>query len=106
MVRQGLLCQYYARVLSLREYLLCNLPITSKFRRKKIISAGRGQSQQDADRGLADLLDKTLVGIRKYDDISQKERAQQWTTFSQRADTSASTLANMSGGGIFFQAEV
>jgi hypothetical protein len=46
-----------------------------------------------------------LVGVSKHKGVSQEERWQQWTTFSQKADDSVS-FANQSGVGIFSQSEV
>lgn len=107
-VRDALLVQYYPRVLSLREYLLSKLPPTSKIRRKKISTVGRkpGQGGSHRDQVLAAALDHILIGISRDVQVSQEERWQQWTSFSQRADTSASTLANLSGVELFSQSEV
>jgi telomerase reverse transcriptase len=107
-VKSALLAQYYPRVLSLREYLLSKLPATSKIRRKKILTVGRslGTGLPERDQALAEALDKTLVGISRQSELSREERWQQWTSFSQKADTSASTLANISGVGLFSQSEV
>jgi hypothetical protein len=112
-VKDALLAQYYPSVLSLRGYLLSKLPKTSKIRKKKILGVGRrksaetGDSQDDTDdeRVLADFLDRTLVGVSTYE-ISQEDRAEGWNTFSQRGDTSISTIGNLSGGGLFCQSDV
>jgi telomerase reverse transcriptase len=107
-VKQALLAQYYPRVVSLREYLLLKLPTTSKVRRKKIISVGRKCSVEGGQEecGLAGFLDSVLVGILNCVQLSQEDRLKQWSSFSQRADISASTLANLSGAGVFSQSEV
>lgn len=107
-MKHALLAQYYPRVLSLREYLLSKLPPTSKIRRKKILTVGcsLGGETRERDQALADALDKTLVGISKQGELSREERWQQWTSFSQKADTSVSTLANISGIGLFSQPDV
>ncbi|PQE12601.1 Telomerase reverse transcriptase protein [Rutstroemia sp. NJR-2017a BBW] len=112
-VKDALLSQYYPSVLSLREYLLSRLPKTSKIRRKKILGVGRrkstktGDSQDDTDdeRVLADFLDRTLVGVSTYE-ISQEDRQEGWNTFSQRGDTSISTIGNLSSGGLFCQSDI
>jgi telomerase reverse transcriptase len=112
-VKDALLAQYYPTVLSLREYLLSKLPRTSKIRKKKILGVGRKSSAEtgdlqddtDEDRVLADFLGRTLVGVSTYE-ISQEERAEGWNTFSQRGDTSISTIGNLSGGGLFSQSDV
>jgi hypothetical protein len=107
-VKTALLAQYYPRVLSLREYLLSKLPPTSKIRRKQILTVGRnlGGATRERDQALAHALDKTLVGILKQSELSREERWQQWTSFSQKADTSVSTLANISGIGLFSHPDV
>ena len=107
-VRQALLAQYYRRVFSLREYLLSRLPATSKIRRKKILKLGRDQNLGDGEdqSALAQFLDGTLIGVLKDDEVSEEERVRQWTSFSQRVDTSNSTFANPSGAGLFSQSEV
>lgn len=55
---------------------------------------------------LAEFMDSTLIGVLKTDEVSPGERLQQWTSFSQRADMSNSTLSNSSGTGVFSQSEV
>ena len=101
-IKQTLLSRYYPQVLTLREYLFQRLPNTSKIRRKKILSVGRDPSEE----GLSAFIDSTLVGVSVCTQASQKERWQQWTTFSQRADESASTFINLSSPGVFSQSEV
>ena len=107
-VKNALLAQYYPRVLSLREYLLSKLPLTSKIRRKKILTVGRkpGDRSSGRDQALANALDQILIGVSKDSQASQEERWQQWASFSYRADTSASTLANLGGISLFSQSEV
>jgi telomerase reverse transcriptase len=101
-IKQTLLAQYYPQVLTLREYLLQRLPNTSKIRKKKILSIGRDPSEQE----LSAFLDQTLIGASVCTEVSREERWHQWTTFSQRADESASTLINLSSPGVFSQSEV
>jgi len=103
-VKQALLAQFYPQVLSLREFLISKLPPSSKIRRKKILSVGK-KRESETDQKLSKFLDQTLVGVSKHKGVSQEERLQQWTTFSQRADDSVS-FANTTGVGIFSQSEV
>jgi telomerase reverse transcriptase len=103
-VKDALLAQFYPRVISLREFLISKLPPSSKIRRKKILSVGK-KTDSETDLKLSKLLDQTLVGVSKHKGVSQEERWQQWTTFSQKADDSVS-FANHSGVGIFSQSEV
>ena len=107
-VKHAVLGQCYPQVFTLREYLLATLPATSKIRRKKVSNIGRSHSldgEKDYS-ALSHFLDRTLVGVLKSNQISAKERVQQWTSFSQRVDISASTFANLSGTGNFSQSEV
>jgi len=107
-VRDAVFAQYYPRVISLREYLISKLPTTSKIRKKKILSFGKNitSNGEEEDGTFSDFLDQTIIGVRNYVDISPQERIQQWTSFSQRLDTSNSTLANLTGAGMFSQSEV
>ncbi|TVY53989.1 Telomerase reverse transcriptase, partial [Lachnellula suecica] len=106
-IKQALLAQYYPQVLTLREYLLQRLPNASKIRRKKISSVGRHPAPENAEleQWLAAFLDQTLIGVSVCKEVSREERWKQWTTFSQRADESASTL-NLSSPGVFSQSEL
>ena len=103
-VKEALLAQFYPQVVSLREFLISKLPLTSKVRRKKILSVGK-KADSETDQKLSKLLDQTLVGVSKHKGVSQEERWQQWTTFSQKADDSVS-FGNLSGVGLFSQQEV
>jgi telomerase reverse transcriptase len=104
-IKQAVLAQYYVKVLSLREYLLSKLPASSKMRRKKILSSGLKSQGQEEDH-FAHFLDQTLVGVLNQKHISEDERLQQWTTFSQHIDTSDSNVGNTSALGHFSQSEV
>jgi hypothetical protein len=107
-VKHAVLAQCYPQVFTLREYLLFKFPATSKIRRKKVLNIGRKQSLDNeiGCNALSSVLDRTLVGVLKRNEISTEERIQQWTSFSQRVDTSNSTFANLSGTGNFSQSEV
>ena len=106
-VKDAVLAQYYPKVTSLREYLVSKLPPTSKLRKKKILSLGKSHtSNLEGDNAFSKFLDQTIIGVRNTAEISPQERIQQWTSFSQRLDTSDSTLANITGAGIFSQSEV
>lgn len=103
-VQHLVLEQYYPNVMSLRDYLICKLPKTSKARRKKLASAGttkKGESKEkeDGTNLLGRLLDQTLIGIPKDTDSVDNGRMQILRTFSQRStqksshDDSAQDLA-------------
>ncbi|KAJ5915547.1 hypothetical protein N7466_011480 [Penicillium verhagenii] len=55
---------YYHQVLTLRQYILSQLPLSSKSRRKRIKSL-RSSPDRSHVQPLVDLLDSTLVGILK-----------------------------------------
>lgn len=101
-VRHALLERYYPAVLTLREYLISRLPTGSKIRRKKILSVGRRENE---DNELGGFLDQTLIGVSTNSDLSQGERWRLWTTFSQKADDSIS-FVNSNATAIFSQSEV
>lgn len=107
-VKSALLVQFYPQVLTLRQYLLSRLPANSKVRKKKIRNVGKNSSPNhtEEDERFCSFLDQTLVGVTKRTEVLQDERWKQWNTFSQRADESASTLANLTGVGTFSQSEV
>lgn len=57
---------YYREVLTLRHYLLRQLPISSKLRRRRIASLGSSTAAEHGEtQPLAELLDATLVGVLK-----------------------------------------
>lgn len=89
---------YYKNVLTLRQYLLQQLPLSSKSRRRRIGSLGLQQGRHcsaqhhsgDADqntqtvRDIASLLDSTLVGVLKESNptVSQA-RYREFAAFTQ-----------------------
>jgi len=107
----------YPQVLTLRHYLLSQLPKCSKHRRRKISQLGlvtldenHGQAS-DADTGLARLLDSTLVGLSSdtsHDSSTQAyaemERDREIERFTQQR--SQSTSGGTFEPGYFMQCEV
>lgn len=112
LVKQSLLSQYYPQVLTLREYLLSRLPISSKARRKKIASVkcrvqhGRVDEAQPEELSLARYLDQTLVGVPEGIEIPSDERWKQWVSFSQRGYNSTLTARTDDGDEECSQSEV
>ncbi|KAK0126716.1 hypothetical protein ONS95_008298 [Cadophora gregata] len=104
-VKDALLTKYYPQVLSLREYLLSKLPVSSRVRRRKILSLGRKEDSNKTEQELTRCLDQTLVGVSRFKEVSQDDRWKQWTTFSQKPDDSVS-FANTSGVGTYSQSEI
>ncbi|KAI9650201.1 Telomerase reverse transcriptase [Ciborinia camelliae] len=113
-VKQALLTKYYPNVLCLRDYLLSKLPVSSKVRRKKLLSVGRktsegqggDQNDEDEDILLGDFLDGTLIGVSSNNGSLQEDRSKEWNSFSQRGDISLSTIANSCGTDLYSQSEV
>ena len=103
-VKHATLSVYYPRVLTLREYFLSKLPISSKSRRRKIAAikytaAGRPNSEQavqavtkrhDQENKLAELLDSTFVGVTLAhpSDVAHS-RTQDFVSFSQQVKLTA-----------------
>lgn len=99
------LSRYYPRLLTLRQYLLEQLPPSSKARRRRIASLGQSSNAKAdrSDRGLdpkqdhdvddnsvlVDLLDSTLVGVLKESnqDITQARR-RDFAAFTQSEERS------------------
>lgn len=95
---------YYRQLLTLRQYLLNQLPITSKSRRRRITSLST--SSQDRNTAvLAALLDSTLVGVLKDRSPSiDSERQRDYRAFTQ--SQSRSTLISTDTGPNSPQSEV
>lgn len=112
LVSKSLLSQYYLEVLTLREYLLSKLPPSSKVRRKKILSLNCHKpctcvdETELEDVALSRYLDQTLVGVAEGFETTKDERWKQWSTFSQSADNSESTVRSSKGDGECSQSEV
>lgn len=113
-MKHALLAQYYPAVLTLRQYLLDNLPASSRLRRRKIAAVGSDPSTDQRPDGiaaqLATLLDTTLVGLHvlpKHLAKSQSEsRLQQWIDYSQRDDSHVTLSGSGDASALHFQSEV
>lgn len=96
---------YYREVVTLRQYLLRQLPATSKSRRRRIASLGSTQAQDDSESGLVDLLDSALVGVLKESSPSiDSERQRDYLAFTQ--SQSRSILVSTDTGPTCPQSEV
>ncbi|CAG8429897.1 unnamed protein product [Penicillium salamii] len=95
---------YYQNVLSLRDYLLQQLPLTSKSRRRRIWTlASRPDDSQSS--ALAQLLDSTLVGVLKDSSpVVNSERQKEYSYFNE--SQSRSLLASTDTGPTCAQSEV
>ncbi|UNI21054.1 RNA-directed DNA polymerase [Purpureocillium takamizusanense] len=108
-VSRDLLKQYYPKVQTLRDYVLCRLPGTSRLRRKKITSLGNGPQCGEVEPRLAGVLDSTLVCSRDEQAGSKDEKDsayKQYLSFSQRGDESCVTLTDATAGAYSVQAEI
>lgn len=83
---------YYRQVFTLRQYLLRQLPTTSKLRRRRIASlhssgsslTGKVEKGGDTVIPLADLLDSTLVGVLKEPSAKvNSDRKRDYQAFTQ-----------------------
>ena len=97
---------YYRDVLTLRQYLLCRLPGSSKLRRRRIASVGSASNSADHNsQSLATLLDTTLVGVLKQPSTKlASERQQAYRAFTQ--SQSRSVLVSTDTGPVAPQSEV
>ncbi|KAF4948179.1 hypothetical protein FSARC_13818 [Fusarium sarcochroum] len=105
-VRRDLLERCYAKVTTLREYVLCKLPQGSRLRRKKVASIGEGNEIGDSEKKLSRLLDTSLVCFADQPRDSDDTRWEQWLVFSQREDESYVSLSDGIAGSIYSQSEI
>lgn len=112
-VKHALLAQYYPTILTLRQYLLDNLPPLSRLRRRKIATFGSEPFIEDGPNGvraqLAGLLDTALVGLgvppKQVAKAQYESRLQQWINYSQRDDSHV-TLSSGDASAVHYQSEV
>lgn len=113
-VKHAVLAQYYPTTLPLRQYLLDNLPASSRLRRRKIAAVGSESSTDREPDGiraqLARLLDTTLVGLhvppKDLAKAQSESRLQQWIDYSQRDDSHATLSGGGDASAVHFQSEV
>ncbi|ERS98417.1 hypothetical protein HMPREF1624_05201 [Sporothrix schenckii ATCC 58251] len=116
-VKKALLAQYFARVDTLRAYLLTRLPATSRLRRKKLSAVGKQENATEVEKLLSHVLDSTLVacasgtnadGFSSGPVLDDGERARLRMTFSQTkgADESYVTVSNAAEGVFAPQSEI
>ncbi|KAF9692635.1 hypothetical protein EKO04_009418 [Ascochyta lentis] len=114
-IEQPVLQRFYPRLLTLRHYLLSQLPKSSKNRRRKLAQLGLSaatkcaQSTCDPDFELGQLLDSTVVGqhsLAKIDDQQQvtRERNRDIEAFTQQL--SPAITGSTFKPGYFLQSEI
>jgi telomerase reverse transcriptase len=98
---------YYRNVMPLREYLLQQLPVTSKSRRRRIRTLG-SRADQDPDiqsQTLVELLGSTLVGVLKESSPAlSSERQKEYSSFNE--SQSRSIIVSTDTGPTCPQSEV
>lgn len=118
-IKHPLLSLYYPRVLTLRDYLLSQLPPSARSRRRRLSSAGTHHETFDAvgasddqrntprvedDGALAKLLDSTLIGQFQAQWLNRDDsRIRELATFSQKVTSTVGSSAE--GGGTCSQSE-
>ncbi|KAJ5442593.1 reverse transcriptase [Penicillium cf. griseofulvum] len=98
---------YYRHVVPLREYLLQQLPVTSKSRRRRILTLDSREDQDSnaQSKTLAELLDSTLVGVLKESsETLNSERQREYSSFNE--SQSRSILTSTDTGPTCPQSEV
>lgn len=114
-IEQPVLQRFYPRLITLRRYVLSQLPKSSKNRRRKLAQLGwptigkSTTSTGDADVELGQLLDSTVVGEQKMAQIENnaqvvRERNKDVETFTQQL--SPATIGGTLRPGYFLQSEV
>lgn len=104
---RGLLQQYYKQVCTLRQYLVCSLPETSKRRRRRLLNYGLSGSGSVSDGVQAEvgLLDSTLVGSFNPVPVNQLEALDKdILAFTQ--ELTQSTIGSTPKPGALTQSEV
>ncbi|KAL4990387.1 hypothetical protein BDW68DRAFT_40668 [Aspergillus falconensis] len=102
---------YYRQVVTLRQYILQRIPLSSRARRRRIAAVGGNDAAKDCptsvpkrEKDLADLLDTTLVGILKeLPPIHGEKRRREFIAFTQAQLT---TQAGTNTGPVSPQSEI
>lgn len=95
---------YYPHVLTLRQYLLRQLPVSSKLRRRRIASLIEATAAKDEDHrwsahvpDLVHLLDTTLVGVlHESPPTTSQERRRDLAAFTESQAQSGSQFGSTS----------
>ncbi|KAJ5683012.1 hypothetical protein N7462_006177 [Penicillium macrosclerotiorum] len=105
-ITHPLISLYYREVLTLRNYLLRQLPASSKLRRRRIASLQSSSVERSQDSTLlAHLLDSTLVGVQKESSPKvTSERQRDYRAFTQ--SQSRSILVSTDTGPTSPQSEI
>ncbi|PTB67108.1 hypothetical protein BBK36DRAFT_1088057, partial [Trichoderma citrinoviride] len=107
-VKKDVLQQHYPLVCTLREYVLSQLPDTSRIRRKKIAALGSGTDASEVETQLSRLLDTALVGTAPSTPKSDPGAStwEQWLSFSQKGDESYVTISKGIASSFGKQSEI
>ncbi|RDA84438.1 hypothetical protein CP532_2149 [Ophiocordyceps camponoti-leonardi (nom. inval.)] len=94
-VQRDLLQQQFCTVQSLRAYLICKLPNSSRLRRKKIALLGVRNGCREAETKLARVLDSILICSPTLPRDTEDDGVyQEYLSFSQRTDDSNVSLSD------------
>ncbi|KAI1000221.1 hypothetical protein K3495_g7977 [Podosphaera aphanis] len=96
-VQNSLLCHYYKEVVTLREYILNQLPPKSKIRRQKAWLMEEKKNCEKAKEFIT-FIDNTLVGVTNYKGLTRHEKSKQWDTFSQIQDETTILMSSSKAG--------
>lgn len=107
-VKKDILQQHYPLVCTLREYVLSELPDSSRIRRKKIAALGSGADASEVESQLARVLDTALVGTGPSTPKTDPGAStwEQWVSFSQKGDESYVTISKGIASSFGKQSEV
>ncbi|KAK9770635.1 putative Telomerase reverse transcriptase [Seiridium cardinale] len=109
-VQHEVLSQYFSEVVTLRTYVLSELPATSRIRRKKIASIGVQKPEiieiSAVEQSVGILLDTVLVGLTEQPKRASDDRWEQWASFTQKGDESYVTLSDGLAGAAHSQSEI
>ncbi|CEJ86084.1 hypothetical protein VHEMI04004 [[Torrubiella] hemipterigena] len=105
-VRRDLLELRFTHVKTLREYLLCKLPVSSRLRRRKIAQLGLEAACGGTEYTLSQLLDTCLVGFRVLHQHEDTARWASWLSFSQKVEDSYVTVSGGPENALYSQKEI
>jgi hypothetical protein len=98
-VSHELLSLYYPRIVSLRQFLLSSLPLSSTSRRRRVSTYGSGNLEAARQ---TPFLDSTLIGVLSEPQTTVKEaRQRDFTAFTQSQQNSTDNSNGSANGRRF-----
>src|SRR5690349_14546948 len=87
-VQHVVLSSYYPKILTLRDFLLSKLPLSSRVRRRKITTLGREDRANTPD---LHFLDTTFIGVlQETKPAAEQERQKDFIVYTQSQQRSSS----------------